>query len=472
MPDPEDFRNKVLAFIESRRLLRPGMKVVVGVSGGVDSVALLHVLKEATTLSLSLHVAHLNHLLRPEAGEEARFVRSLARSWGIPVTTGYADVRRIAAAKKTSVEAAGRIARYSFLRHVARMVGADRIAVAHHADDRVETILLNILRGTGPSGLSGIPVRNGNVVRPLLCVTRAEIEGYCREAGLKWCVDPSNLSTDYQRNKIRHILLPLLRKEFNPRVEEALLRLAEIVEEEDLFLSEYALRVGRRLVKKRGKRELRLDLSRFLRLPRPLQRRLLRSAVVAVAGGLKDFGYIHVEDSIRLLSEGGVGAEVHLPCGVRVRKSYRDFAVFKGEMAPEKRPPVERRIAVPGTTELPELGFTVFAQIVERDGGGRLDLPDFSGSPWVAFFDYDELRLPLFVRTRRPGDRIRPFGMEGSKKLKKLFGDLKIPLEERDRIPLVASDGEIYWVVGCRRSRDALVTPETRRVLVLRFLKN
>ncbi len=468
MSDPEDFQSKVLGFIVSRRLLRPGMKVVVGVSGGVDSVALLHVLKEATPLSLSLHVAHLNHLLRPEAGEEARFVQRLAHSWGIPVTIGYADVRRIAAAKKTSVEAAGRIARYAFLRHVARMVGAERIAVAHHADDRVETILLNLLRGTGPSGLSGIPARNGAVVRPLLCVRREEIEGYCRKAGLTWCVDPSNLSTDYRRNKVRHQLLPFLRREFNPRVEDALLRLAEIVEEEDRFLRGCALKVGRRLVKERDRGRLRWDLVRFLKLPRPLQRRLLRAAVVEVAGGLEDLGYTHVEDSLRLLSDGVPGAEIHLPGGVRIRKGYQEFAVFKGNEAAEKPPEVERRIAIPGTTPLPELGFTISAQVIERHECGE----PFPDSPGVAFFDYDKLKFPLYVRTRRPGDRIRPLGMEGSKKLKKLFGDLKIPKEERDRIPVVASDGVVYWVVGCRRSRDGLVTPETRRLLVLRFSKN
>lgn len=461
-----------MRFIESRRLLQPGMRVVVGVSGGVDSVALLHVLKELAPLSLTLHVAHLNHLLRPEAGEDARFVQRLAHSWGIPVTIGYADVKRIAAVKRTGIEAAGRLARYSFLRHVARGVGADRIAVAHHAGDRVETILLNLLRGTGPSGLSGIPVRNGDVVRPLLCVTRDEIEAYCRGVGLSWRVDPSNLSTDYQRNRIRHQLLPFLKREFNPRVEDALLRMGDIIEEEDAFLNDYALKAGRKLVKEIGEGEVRLDLPGFLELPHPVRRRLLRAAVMAAAGRLEDLGFLHVEECLHLLLEGAVGGELHLPGGLRIRKSYRDFTISKDEKTFVKKPFVERQIAVPGQTPLPELGFTVSAWVIERDGGWSTDLPDFRNSGLKACFDYDQIRLPLLVRTRRPGDRMRPFGMDGSKKLKKLFGELKIPREERDRIPLVASDGEIYWAVGCRRSRDALVTPETRRVLVLHFLKN
>ncbi len=472
MSDIGDFQERILRFIESRQLLRPGMRVVVGVSGGADSVALLHVLKELGTLSLSLHIAHLNHLLRPEAGDDARFVQRLAHRWGIPVTIGYADVKRLAASMKTGIEDAGRFARYRFLRHVARKAGAERIAVAHHAGDRVETILLNLLRGTGPSGLSGIPVQNGPVVRPLLCATREEIEDYCRRAGLTWRTDPSNLSTNYLRNKIRHQLLPLLKKEFNPCVEQALLRLGDIIEEEDGFLQNYTLKVGGKLIKERRAGEIKLDLPGFLGLPLAVRRRLLRAAVSEAAGNLKDFGYLHVEDCLHLLAGGPVGGEIHLPGGVRVRKSYRDFIIHKDPERFSPHPFVEQQIAVPGETPVPALGVTVHAAIIEREPGQAPCLLDLRGSSHRAFFDYDKIKLPLYVRTRRPGDRMRPFGMGGSKKLKKLFGDLKIPREEREQIPLVASDGEIYWAVGCRRSREALVTPETRRVLMLHFIKN
>ncbi len=467
-----DFQERILRFIESHQLLRPGMRVVVGVSGGADSVALLHVLKELDSLSLSLHVAHLNHLLRPEAGDDARFVQRLAHRLGVPVTIGYADVKQLAARMKTGIEDAGRFARYRFLHYVARKVGAERIAVAHHAGDRVETILLNLLRGTGPSGLSGIPVQNGPVVRPLLCATREEIEDYCRRAGLTWRIDPSNLSTNYLRNKVRHQLLPLLKKEFNPQVEQALLRLGDIIGEEDSFLNDYALKIAGKLVKERRAEEVRLDLPGFLGLPLAVQRRLLRAAVLDAAGNMKDFGYLHVEDCLALLAGGPVGGEIHLPGGVRVRKSYQDFIIHKVPESFSPHPFVEQQIAIPGETRVPALGVTVHASIIDREPGQEMGLLNFRGSSHRAFFDYDKIKLPLYVRTRRPGDRIRPFGMEGSKKIKKLFGDLKIPREEREQVPLVASDGEIYWAVGCRRSRDALVTPETRRVLMLHFIKN
>jgi len=465
----EEFQKRVKDFIDKHRLIEPGMKVVVGVSGGSDSLALLHVLKELReSYHWELHVAHLNHLLRAAADEEAAFVQGLAHKWGLPVTVGYCRVSQLASRWKAGIEEAARIARYQFFLQVARSVGAQRIAVGHHADDQVETVLFNIIRGTGPAGLAGIPWRNGPVVRPLLGVTRQEIESYCREAGLSWCTDLSNLETVYFRNKIRHLLLPLLKEEFNPEINQAVLRLADIMEQENRFMSKCAQRLFQRLARKKGLREVEFSLQKLQKLPQAFQRRLLRIAVKAVGGSLKDLGYRHIEESLEFLSSGVSGGELHLPKGIRLQKDREVVRIcwHEGTFAGESVKEFFRELQVPGETYLPELGLVFRAEVKRREEIGELVFTRERDS-YQVFFDYDKIKLPLYVRNWKPGDRINLLGLGGSKKIKKLFSDLKIPRQERQKVPLVASKETVFWVVGYRRSEEAKVTPETERILVL-----
>jgi tRNA(Ile)-lysidine synthase len=538
-----------------------GMKVVVGVSGGSDSVGLLQVLRQfAPEYDLQLHVVHLNHMLRPEAADDAAFVRRLARRLNLPVTIGCARVGAIARRLRIGIEEAGRLARYQLLEQVADRVGAQRIAVGHQAGDQVETVLLNLMRGTGPGGLAGIPPRRGRVVRPLLCASREEIAAYCRTAGLEWRTDASNLSPEFLRNRIRHRLLPILRKEFNPRIDQAVLRLAEIVGEEDRWirrhveslLSPLLLPVAGNSLRQSGPavstpplvsgikpvpsgraEEVRLALSTFVGLPLALQRRLLLAAVRRAGGSLRSLGYQNVSDCLDFLARGSPGGTVQFPGGVRVRKDSTCFMVVavvsgargrmpeagvlndgrkRASVAPgrQKGPEQEYQqkqprfssagasvtLAVPGKTPLPGLGLAIRAGVFGiAPGTRRLELGGCSssmpydivkkaimdalntegetGQPWETggaskvCFDYDQLEAPLTVRTRREGDRLRPFGMQGAKKLKKLLGELRVPGGDRDKIPLVVSAGEIIWVVGCRRARVAPVTEQTRHILIL-----
>ena len=539
-----------------------GMKVVVGVSGGADSVGLLQVLCQlAPEYDLRLHVVHLNHMLRPEAADDAAFVRRLARRLNLPVTIGCARVGAIARRLKTGIEEAGRLARYRLFEQVAGRIGAQRIAVGHHEGDQVETVLFNLMRGAGPGGLAGIPPRRGRVVRPLLCASREEIAAYCRVAGLEWRTDASNLSPEFLRNRIRHCLLPLLRKEFNPRIDQAVLRLAEIVGEEDRWIRRHAesllsqLLVGKRLrqsgqaasaqalisgvkpVPSGRAEKVCLTLATFVCLPLALRRRLLLAAVRRAGGSLRHLGYQNVSDCLDFLTRGGPGGTVQLPGGVRVSKDSTCFTVvvvsdvrgqrseigfLNGErkrtsVAPgalwarrkgqEQDSEAEREslasvpLPVPGKTSLPGLGLTIRARVLDIAPGtlrlarggrsslhsrnimsrdieknaimGALDTEGEMGRPWDTgddsrvCFDYDQLEAPLTVRTRREGDRLRPFGMQGAKKLKKLLGELRIPGRDRDKIALVVSGGEIIWVVGCRRAQVAPVTEQTRHMLIL-----
>lgn len=466
-----DLMAAVRLYINRHRLLEPGMSVLVAVSGGADSVALLHLLKDlAPEYGWQLRVAHLNHGLRQEAAGDAAFVQKLAHRWGLPVLMGQARVGRLARARKLGVEEAGRLARYSFLRQAARSVGAERIALAHHAGDQVETILLNLIRGSGPAGLTGIKPRNGILVRPLLETSRAEIEGYCRAHGLSWHEDATNFSTAYTRNRIRHQLLPLLEREYNPGIRDALLRLREILLEENHLLDRLTREAAQEVLQGEPGKRISVSLSELWTRHPALRRRLLRLAAGRAGRGLGDLGYGHINSCLKLARDGSDGAELHLPRGLRVRKDYGRLIFTR------KLPSVEEAgspfkpvsLLIPGETALPELGVAIRAEVRDK-AYGEVPLPKDGDT---ACFDLDLVELPLKVRVRQPGDRITLFGLEGSKKLKKLFGDLKIPLNLRHRIPLVTGEREIYWVAGVRRSALAPVGPATRRVLWLKLIRN
>lgn len=544
--------DKVRATIQKYEMTRPGDRVLVGVSGGPDSVALLHVLWVLSEeLGIVLHVAHLNHMLRGEAADEdAAYVSDLAGRLGLPVTVESRDVAAIAREERVSLELAAREARYEFYREVARSTGATRVALGHHAGDQAETVLLRLLRGTGTTGLGGIPpVRPlgtgeagaGNskdkegpvIIRPLIGVPRREIEAYCVDNHLSPRVDASNLAPVYARNRVRHELIPLLERRFNPRIVESIARTAELVREDDAFISgEVRRRMGHIIIGKSPGGAL-LSVTRLLAEPVAVQRRVVREAIALLGLGVEDVGFEHVETVLELAREGSPGAAASLPRGIWARKAYRPAKPLEGgdrqgvslaigspvelilefgsgpapvpeperwpsgeteawaasESAARSHPggPLaargfEHTLNVPGTTFVPELGLIIDAEVFEtkrcgrgedarvgrvghvgRAGAGPCPEPD----PYEAFFDLDALGPSLAVRTRREGDRIRPFGMEGHKKLKDLFIDDKIPRNIRDRVPVIVAGKDILWVVGVKRSDLARVSPSTRRVLRL-----
>jgi tRNA(Ile)-lysidine synthase len=464
----KELQERVASLIKGHDLMQPGMKVLVGVSGGADSVALLHIIKElAPRLQVNVLAVHLDHLLRDEAGEDAAFVQVLARGWDIPVFVGYARVDVLARRWKIGVEEAGRRCRYALFHQLCLQTGASRIAVAHQADDQAETILLNLLRGSGPAGLAGMQPRSGVLIRPLLELTRDETEGYCRSLGINWRDDPSNRSADFLRNRVRHQLLPYLEKEYNPRIKENLQRLGKILGAEESYWDHFIWKYFYRVCRERVPGQVKLELAAWQNAPRVLQRRLLRTAIKAASGEARDIGYNHIEDCLAFLDRNSGRGEVQLPHGVRVLLR-RDTLIVAGSPtpAPVIAKPVCRKLQIPGETILPELGISLQADLRERLPGVpvKADLP---AHRFQACFDYDKIETPLYVRRRCPGDRLRPFGLEGSKKLKKLLGDLKVPAEDRDEVALVASQRDIYWVAGYRRSVLAPITEETREILTL-----
>jgi len=490
--------SKVIDFIQRYSLISPEEIVVVGVSGGADSVCLLHVLaKWQKGLGIKLHVAHLNHQLRGvESEDDAKYVSNLASSLGIPITIGRQDVAAYRIERNFSVEEAARELRYAFLARVAREVGANRIGIGHTRDDQVETILMHILRGTGITGLCGLapcspmacdsqgmslPEKQSNllIIRPLLDVAREETTSYCQEHQLDPRIDSSNRSLSFFRNRLRLQLLPLLRQ-YNPSVDQALLRLADIAKEDSALIEQQAYELWDEVVRQ-GNNAIYLDRKQIASLPVALQRQLLRAAVTKLAGDTRDIEASHIEAARSLLNKP-VGKRISLPHGFICQGVYNELVITstarQSQLLSCPFPPLpgEFPLKVPGKTVFP--GWNVMASIV----GGGVDSPPLRGvlstsgetgqSNLIADFDLQETGTELFVRQRRPGDRFQPLGMNMPKKLYEFMVDAKIPRSWRGRIPIVCSPQQIIWVAGWRIDDRVKTTEASKEILRLEFIRS
>jgi len=492
-----DVLRKVRQTIDRYELLAPGETVVVGVSGGPDSLCLLHVLRRLSgEYDLKLHVAHLNHMIRgEEADADAAFVAELAKEWGLPATIETYDVPRLAREKKLALEEAARQARYGFLAQTAHQVGARRIAVGHNADDQTETIIMHWLRGAGLAGLRGMlpktdlaalrleaapggeapPTEGLQLIRPLLEVTRAEIEAYCREHGLTPRFDRSNLDTTYFRNRLRHELIPYL-ETYNPNIREVVRRSARVIADDYEFLRSELEKAWPRIVISESDEAIIFDLGRWRALPTSLQRSSLREAIRRLRRSLRNINWVHVEDALWALRTKPAGTQVTLPQGLMLSIGYQTFTVAEeGHVELPRDVPLlfveSLPLAVPGVTELPQSAWRVEARILARKElpKGWEENPD----PWQAFLDYERVASELTLRRRQPGDRFQPLGLGGHQVLLGEFMiNVKIPRQWRDYIPIVVSPRHIVWVAGWRIDERAKVGPETKRVLHLAFRRD
>ncbi len=459
-----DLRDRVKRYILQHRMLEPDMGVLVGVSGGPDSTALLDVLFSLrATLGISIGVAHVNHRLRgAEAEADARYVQRLAEKLGLPCFVEECDVPAFREARLLSTQTAARELRYEFFARAARETGARRVALGHHADDQAETILHHFLRGTGPAGLAGIPPVRGLFIRPLLGIRRREIEAYCRARGLDPRFDSSNLDPVYTRNRLRAELLPLLETEYNPNLVTALLRLGEICRAENDYVAEQAETAFRRLAV-RVDGCVRLDTSGVAGLSPAIGRRVIRNTWSDLAGDPGALDFDHVERVLELVRTAAGGRRLDLPRGIQVERQSTAL-VFCPGLNPAETGAWRYALAVPGRTKLPEAGRLITADIRPAEPAWRPE----TLQPGQAAVDLDTLALPLVVRNRRPGDVFGPQGAGGRMKLKKFLINNKVPRPERDRIPLVFdNEGRLVWVAGHRIAEFCKLTPRTCSVLLL-----
>ena len=470
---PRLVERNVLHYVRTHGLTQPGETVVVGVSGGADSTALLLLLTAlAPKLYVNVRAACFDHQLRGRKASqnERDAVTDLADSLGVPLTTGAGDVRAYAREKRLGIEEAARELRYDFLARTAQECGARTVAVGHTADDQAETVLMHILRGSGLSGLAGMLPRSPwptatsegrdlALVRPLLDVRRSETEAYCRETGHEPLADPSNRSLRFRRNVVRYELLPLLREHVRG-VDAALLRLARAaaLEREALEAAACASACSAAAAEEGT---VRLSLAALQETPAGLLPHVMRLAASRLLGDVRDIGERHLL-AMSAAARKPVGTALDLPRGLHLRVDYDEIVVTVGESEPEIGAlPIEGvALAVPGSTSVG--GWRFEASILEGDRSSATE------SEWEARVDANSIKGRLVARRRRPGDRVQPLGMAGEKKLQDVFVDAKVPRRQRDSVPVVCDDAGIVWVAGYRIAERVRVSASTRRLLRLR----
>ncbi len=450
--------------VEKYGMIRQGDRVVAAVSGGPDSVCLVHVLWALKDeLDMDLVMAHFDHGLRPgEDEEETRFVRGLASSLKTHLLEGRASRELLDG--PGSLEERSRHARYAFLDEAKRKASAQKIALGHHLDDQAETVLMRLLRGSGPLGLAGgPPPRDQGIIRPLIEVSRSQILAYLEDKGAPFMQDSSNLQKNYLRNRIRLEILPAL-ESIQPNIAAILSQTAGIMRADEAWLDSCAGDWLRAYSGRPEHEHIQIPVSSFSSLPDALKPRVIRRIFATLTGSLRGMGTRHLKAVAELSSGLRPQGEIHLPRGVLVKRIYNQL-VFS-EVNGEKSPDFCYTMQGPGTLDMPALGKRL---VVEEDEPSNGALREDS-SPSTACLDGDKVTYPLTVRNFRPGDRFIPLGMKGRKKVKDFFIDLKIPSNERDRVPIITSGDKIVWICGLRIDEQFRTTRNTENLLRIQYL--
>ncbi len=453
-------RDRVISAIDKYGMLSGGETVLVGLSGGPDSVCLLSVLTDLRErYRLTLHAVYVDHNLRPaEVRKEIAFCEDYCREKGVNFLVKSVDV--LSRAKKFGLnkQEAARQLRYQAFDEAATEAGASKIALAHNADDQIETMAMRFLRGAGPAGLSGMPARRGNIIRPLIEIERADIEGFLAAGNISFVIDSSNLGTEYFRNRIRQVLVPIM-KELNPSLAGTMTHTSHILQEEERYFIIVVTKALMKMISRKTKERIELFLAPMESMDTAILRRVLRRAIEET-DSLRGISFTHVEDIMTLIRRGSSGDRLFLPRGIRVIRGY-SLLVITSEKAGrigeyELKPPAE--IAIKGTG-------TVIRALV---GNAKGDSGDGRSS---VLLDAAGMKFPLRIRPRTAGDFFFPLGFGKRKKLQDFFVDAKVPRDERDMVPIVFSGDDIVWVAGYRADDRFKIHDGTEMFLRLDIVK-
>lgn len=488
-----DTREKVFAYIREHRMLQAGDRVVTGVSGGADSVCLLFLLLEwQKVCPIDIAVVHLNHGIRAEAGEDARYVEELCGAWGIPFFLTRADVRDRARREKISEEEAGRRTRYEAFEQAAKEWGATKIAVAHNSNDRSETQLFHLFRGSGIRGLASIlPVRD-DIIRPILCLERWEIEDFLTRQGIAYCKDATNDEDDYTRNRIRHHILPYAEQNIARGCVAHMNQTAELLAETEEYLELQTHAAAGQCIRRAedGTSTVHIAVEPFLELHPVIRKRLLCEEVKRLSPGQKDITYQHITELLTLFTKEG-NRTICLPFGIRGRRQYEQVILTiqtlqtsedadnrvdgtqTGAVAQPLWQQPDPKI-LPGQTKTVECALGTLEYSVCEVSGEHEKNQEVPTNQYTKWLDYDKIKKCPMIRTRQTGDYLTIADGRGGmirKSLKSYFVDQKIPREERDRLPILAEEDHVLWVVGYRISEYYKVTENTKRILKVQLIR-
>lgn len=458
----ENFEKKVEKFIEENKLIKQGDRIVVGVSGGADSLALFFfLLALKPKMGLELFCVHVNHGLRKEAKEEAGYVEELCQRNEVRFYLKEADVLSLSREWGLGTEETGRRIRYDFFEEVLEKENADLISVAHNMNDLSETMLFNLSRGTGVRGLASIPPKRGNIIRPLLCVSRSEIEAYLKDLQIKYCTDASNFSDEYTRNRIRNKVLPIITKEISEKAVDHMAETAGQLREITAYFDKETEKAYHTVRKDVKPERVIYKKDIFLQYDRLLQKLLVKRAIDELVPGNRDITHLHLESVCDLLDCKG-SKKVNLPYHMEVTVSYEEIVFeIKKEKVSKKE---ELVLPLNGTVKIHDL--TVSCEVSDSPEGF-----DYGQKQYTKCFDYDKINESLVLRTRRTGDEIVVTKAGGKKKLKDYMIDEKIPAGIRDDIFLVSDGNNILWVIGYRMSEAAKITANTKRIVKITVFK-
>jgi len=465
--DIMDIKDKFIATIKKYNMFEKGEAIMVGVSGGPDSICLLHLLLQLRDeWHIKVSVAHLDHMFRgKESEEDALFVKELCEKWDLPFYQERQNVPGYVRETGFSPEDAARRIRYAFYERAKQKLEAEKVALGHNQDDHVETVLMNILRGSGLDGLVGIePVRE-YYIRPLIEIPRRDIEKYLKAQKLDFRTDRTNLSPEYFRNRLRLELIPLIEQKYCKHLSQSLLRLSDIVRQDLNFLEKQTCLAMNGCVKFDTKKVM-IKIKEFMTLDEAIRRRVIRKCVERFAGDVKDFELKNIRLLLQFIEQSDAGSQMNLPKNLTAQKDYEFVYIYH-----EKNKSLEvfeYPLPVPGTFTDQSLGITIESSLEARSAQAIV-----TNNPLIAQLDYDKIIGNLILRNRRPGDRFFPLGMSFSKKVQDFLTDLKVPRRERDKIPIVVDGaGRIVWIAGFRPDDRFKITTSTRMVLTLKMSVN
>ncbi|AOR22348.1 tRNA lysidine(34) synthetase TilS [Clostridium taeniosporum] len=457
---------KVLSYIIDNNLIKSGDKILVAFSGGPDSLCLLNILQELKNeLNIEIGAAHLNHLLRGEdAFKDEEFVINICKEKNIPCYVKRVDINKYSKENKLSSELAGRNVRYDFFDEILKKEGFNKIATAHNANDQAETIIFRLMRGTGLEGLSGIKVsRDNKIIRPILCLSRREVEKYIEEKDLNPRIDKTNFEKIYNRNKIRLDIIPYIQDNFNKDIVKTLNRMSLLIQKDNAFIERFSIKVYNEYCKKDNDSKIFILDKKLFKEDEAIVTRVIRNALTDYSQSHYDFEMKHIYDILEL-SKKETGKIIDLPKNISVENIYGDIKISsrsKENIIYDKREIAINKKEI-GKEKINFSNYEFIMSILNNQSNKSLNLKE---SNLVKYFDLDKIRENVLFRTRKNGDKIIPLGMRGQKKLKDIFINMKIPKESRDLIPLICFDDEIAWIVGLKISDSFKVTNNSKNIL-------